>query len=154
MKIKKVSTNNRKKCIDIETAKGLFSLPFAKLRLIPTVKNRIVKIYIDPELANECITYFLESGADDSVPLCAFLDYNKEPEYMRKATLYNLTIKALELLEQSHLSKREVARKLHTSPTQIYRLLQTNNYTKTIDMMLKLITALGYDFEINLKKAA
>lgn len=153
MKIRDVSINNRKKCIEIETAKGSYSLPFSRLRLIPTFSNKIANIFVDPELARECITYTLESGVEDSVPLDAFLDYNREPEYMRKATLHNLTIQALELADNSKLSKREIARKLKTSPAQLYRLLDTANYAKTIDTMLKLISSLGYDFEIKLKKA-
>src|SRR3989338_7521455 len=83
MIIKQVKVNNNKKCLEIATGKGKFSLPFAKLRVIPTPENKIKTIYIDKELARMGVTYILESGEEDSVIVDVFLDYNKEPEYMR-----------------------------------------------------------------------
>lgn len=77
MKIKYVSINNRKKCIEIETAKETFTLPFSKLRLRPSLKNRVTKICVDSELGNEGITYLLSSGEEDSIHIDAFIDYNK-----------------------------------------------------------------------------
>jgi len=154
MKIKKVKINNRKKCIDIETRKGPYSLPFSKLELQPSAKNKIAKIYIDKELASECVTYILESGKEDAVPLCAFLDYNRDPEYVRDMTLYKLTVEAITLLKKSGLSKQEVIRRLKTSPSQLYRLLDTTNYKKSIDEMLKLLSVLGYTVELKILKAA
>lgn len=148
MKIKSVRVNHHKKCLEVSTIKGDFSLPFSKLRLIPTPDNRFKEIYVDKELGNEGITYTLESGEEDSVPLDAFLDYNMEPGYMREAYLYKLTLMAEKCVEESRLSKREIARKLKTSPAHLYRLLNTANYAKTIDQMFKLLTVLGYDVEI------
>ena len=153
MKIKRVRLNKQKKCIEINTQKGRFGLPFSKLQLVPTIYNRISKIYIDPELGREGVTYVLESGKEDSVPLDAFLDYNQEQNYMRKIHLYKLTLKALESVKKSKLSKREIARKLHTSPAQLYRLLDTANYKKTIDQMIKLLTCLGTEVKIQTKAA-
>ncbi|MDO8518703.1 MAG: hypothetical protein Q7T11_00895 [Deltaproteobacteria bacterium] len=154
MKIKKVQVNNSKKCLEVATTKAKWALPFAKLRLIPTPENRIKTIYVDKELGNEGITYTLESGEEDSVPLDAFLDYNREPEYMRKALLHNLTCFALEYIEKSGLSKREIARKMSTSPAQLYRLLNTANYAKTIDQMAKLLYCLGYDLELKTRPSS
>lgn len=154
MKIKKVKINNRKKCIDIETRKGKYSLPFSRLELQPTPKNKIAKIYIDKELASECVTYFLESGQEDSVPLDAFLDYNKDPEYVRDMTLHKLTVDAVKLLKKSGLSKQEVIRRLKTSPSQLYRLLDPANYKKSIDEMLRLLSVLGYRVELKILKQA
>jgi hypothetical protein len=51
------------------------------------------------------------------------LDYNEEPGYMRDLLLYNLTVEALDRLEASPLSKREIIRRLGTSPAQFYRLM-------------------------------
>lgn len=149
MKIKTITINNKKKCFDIQTSsKALLSLPFSKLRLIPTAYNKISSAWVDKELGNQWVTYQFSSGEEDSVPLDAFLEYNRDPDYMRRLSLHKLTVLALQFIEKSHLAKREIARKLATSPTQLYRLLDTANYRKTIDQMIRLLTALGYEVDI------
>jgi len=120
------------------------------LRLVPSTDNKIKEAYVDKELGNTAVTYILESGEEDSIHLDAFLDYNKDPEYMAKVVLYKLTLTALELVKNSCLSKREIARKLNTSPAQLYRLLNTANYSKTIDQMVTLLASLGYEVNFNL----
>ncbi len=60
---------------------------------------------------------------------------------MRNLTLYKLTLKARKLLKESKLPKRELARRLATSPAQIYRLLDPTNYKKTIDQMVRLLVS-------------
>jgi len=147
MIINTVKVNNRKKCFEILTAKGLYSLPFSRLRLVPRADNKLVKSYVDKELASRAVTYSLESGEEDSVHLDAFLDYNKDPKYMSKMYLYKLTLMTIEAVEKSRLSKREIARKLKTSPAQLYRLLDTANYRKTLDQMIKLLVSLDHQIE-------
>ena len=120
------------------------------MRLVPSTDNKIKEAYVDKELGNTAVTYILESGEEDSIHLDAFLDYNKDPEYMAKIMLYKLTLTALELVKNSCLSKREIARKLNTSPAQLYRLLNTANYSKTIDQMVTLLASLGYEVNFNL----
>lgn len=157
MKIRKVRVNAYKKAFEIETSRRNYSLPFTKCELIPSEKNRVTKVFVDPELAREGITYVLESGKENSLMLDAFLDYNRDPEYMRKILLYKLTSEALELIQKSGVSKRELARRLHTSPAQLYRLLDTTNYTKTVDNMVRLIAVLGMELDFRIfssKKAA
>jgi hypothetical protein len=153
VKIKKVAVNNNKKALEIETSKGKLPLPFAKLRLAPTAENPVEEIFVDAEVARQAVTYRLASGAEDSVPLDAFLDYNRDPDYLRKMTLYSLTLKALELVRRSSLSKREIARKLKTSPAQLYRLLDPANYKKSVDQMMRLAAGLGYEVNFTLKRA-
>ena len=79
------------------------------------------------------------------------LDYNSDPRYLRKLTLYGLTVRALEALEQSGLSKREVIRRLGTSPSQFYRLIDPTNYQKTVDQMLALLNVLGCEVEFTVR---
>lgn|GEM_PF-179929 len=145
MKILSVKVNNRKKTLEIDTKKGHFVLPFSKLRLIPSAENRIVSVFIDEELGREAITYTVQSGEHDTVHLDAFLEYNRDPDFFRKLLLYKLTLKAIQVVEVSQLSIREIARKLNTSPAQLYRLLDPANYSKTIDQMVKLLTCLNCD---------
>lgn len=131
--------------MEIDTKKGHFRLPFSKLHLIPSTENRIESIFIDKEVGSEAITYILKSGQQDTVHLDAFLEYNRDPDYFRKLFLYKLALKAIQAVEKSPLSIREIARKLNTSPAQLYRLLDTANYSKTIDQMVRLLTCLDYD---------
>ena len=144
MKIRQVTINNRKKAIEIETLKGPLSLPFSKLALKPTAKDRIKNAYVDSELDNRAITYVLDSGKEDSIHLDAFLDYNRDPDFLRKIMLHNLTVDALKLFKTAGLSKQELIRRLKTSPSQLYRLLDPANYQKSVDEMLRLIAVLGY----------
>jgi len=152
MIIRNVNVNNRRRSFEIETKKGALSLPFVKLNLVPSRTNKIKDVYVDKELGKEAITYVLESGAEDSVHVDDFLFYNKDPDYMRDHTLYKLTAKAVDLLKESKLPKRELARKLKTSPTQLYRLLDTTNYSKTIDQMVRLLACLNYSLDFVLEK--
>ena len=154
MKIRRVTINNRKKALEIETAKGNFSLPFSRLPLKPTAKDRIKFAYVDPELANNAVTYTLESEKEDSVHLDAFLDYNRDPDFMREITLHTLTVQALKLMKGAGLSKQELVRRLKTSPSQLYRLLDSANYQKSVDEMFRLIAVLGYRVDVIVTKDA
>lgn len=154
MKISKINVNNHKKCFDIVTNEGVsLSFPFSKLEVCPTTDNRVIKVFVDPELDDEAITYNLESGEEDSVHIEMFLEYNRDAEYLRKTFIYNLTLQAEKLIASSELAKREIIRKLSTSPTQFYRILNATNYQKTIDQLFKLVWVLGYDIEVALKEA-
>ncbi len=154
MKITGVRVNKRKKTIEVETRKGILSLPFAKLRLKPTPRNTIAEIYVDPELGKRAITYRLSSGQEDSVHLDAFLDYAEDPDFLRKITLHKLTLEARKALKASGLSKQEVTRRLKTSPSQLYRLLDSSNYRKSVDEMLRLLSVLGLTIEWNIIRRA
>ena len=67
---------------------------------------------------------------------------------MRDLLLYNLTSKALDRLETTTLSKREIIRRLGTSPAQFYRLIDTTNYRKSVDKMLSLLQVLGCEVDL------
>ena len=75
-------------------------------------------------------------------------DYNEEPGYMRDLLLHNLTCEALNRLETTSLSKREIIRRLGTSPAQFYRLIDTTNYRKSVDKMLSLLQVLGCEVDV------
>jgi len=146
MKIKNLETNYRKKCFTITLGKKVYSLPFAKLETPPSVKNRVTDYFIEKD--GRAVVYTLESGDEDGVHLDYFLDYNKDPDYLLEMLTYNLSIAAQEAVKKSKLSKREIARKLHTSPTALLRLLDQNNYNKTINQMIKLFLVLNFSVEI------
>jgi len=62
--------------------------------------------------------------------------------------LYKLTIEAQKRLQASGLSKREVIRRLGTSASQFYRLLDQTNYRKSVDRLLSLLHVLDCDVDL------
>lgn len=79
------------------------------------------------------------------------LEYNQDPSFPRDALLYKLTIEAQKRIEKSPLSKREIIRRLDTSATQLYRLLDQTNYRKSIDQLLSLLHVLDCDVDLLVK---
>ena len=147
MKVRSVTCNNRSKSFEIKTARRQFSFPYAKADPPPTKDDPIVKVFVDPEVGREGFTYVLASGRDGVVLMDYVLEYNQDPAYMRDMLLHNLTATALEHLEATRLSKREIIRRLRTSPAQLYRMLDTTNYRKSVDQMLRLLYVLDCDVD-------
>ncbi len=152
MKINKVIVNNRKKAFELEIDGKLLMYPYACLRLKPDINNRIVDVKVDPELGNEAFTYILENGREDSIHTDQVLEYNKDPKYLRDMLLYKLTIEAQKSLKASNLSYREIFRRMGTSASQFYRLLDQTNYKKSVDQMLSLLSVLNCDVNLVVKE--
>ena len=148
MKIRAVAFNNRKKGFEVRTPKAVFWFPYARLEIPPTASNPVVRVFPDPEIGREGFTYVLRSGREDTVHVEQVLEYNKDPGYLRDLILYRLTIAAQKGAARSRLSRREIIRRLGTSATQFYRLLDQTNYRKSIDQMLSLLHVL--DCEVDL----
>lgn len=152
MRIASVTANNRRRAFEVEANGESMAFPYARLRLQPTPTNRVREVYVDPELGGMGFTYVLESGAEDSLMIDAVLDYNEDPDYMRDLLLYRLTTEALDRLEESGLARREVIRRLGTSASQFYRLIDPTNYSKSVDQMLTLLRALDCDVDVVVTK--
>jgi hypothetical protein len=148
VKVTSVTANNRKRAFEVKTRRGQWLFPYSKAEPEPTTSDPLVELYIDPELGREGFTYLLASGAEGSVLVDHVLDYNEEPGYMRDLLLHNLTVEALERIEASPLSKREIIRRLRTSPAQFYRLIDPTNYRKSVDKMLALLQVLDCEVEV------
>lgn len=151
MKIQSVVANNRKRLFELDTRRQAFVFPYARVTPTPSPEDRIVEVYVDPELGREGFTYRLESGAEGSVHVDAVLEYNEDPSYMAELTLYGLTLEARERFESSGLSAREVARLLDTSPTQLYRLLDPTNYAKSLKQLISLLYLLGAEVDVEVR---
>lgn len=152
MKIRKVTPNNHKKAFEVRTYTNTYDLPYAKLDIKPSKDDKINNVFVDPELGNEAFTYVLDSGQEDSIHIDRVLEYNRDPKYMRDLILYKLTIQAKKLVKSSDLSKRELIRRLGTSPTQFYRILDENNYRKTIDQVFSLIAVLDFRIDFHIEE--
>jgi hypothetical protein len=152
MKIRTVRHDNRKKAFEVVTHAKSFYFPYAKLEVRPSRHNPVMRVYIDEELGNEAFTYELVSGAKGTVHIDQVLEYNRDPRYMRDLLLYKLTLAAQERVKRTRLSKRELIRRLGTSPAQFYRLLDQTNYTKSMDQLMALLGVLDCEVDLVLKR--
>ena len=148
MKIRSVTYNNRKKSFEVKTTSQLLTFPYAKLDTPLQATEKVSRVFADRDLAREGFTYILDSGAEGTVHMDQVLEYNQDPAYLRDALVYKLTIEAQKCVEASELSKREMIRRLGTSATQFYRLLDQTNYRKSIDKMLELLHVLNCDVDL------
>ncbi len=152
MKLLSVAANNRRHLFEVRTRRQDFVFPYAKADPAPSAGDRIAEVFVDPELGREAFTFRLASGAEGSVHIDAVLEYNEDPSYMADLALYRLTQEAQARFEKSGLSTREVARSLGTSPTQLYRLLDPTNYTKSLRQLMALLYLLGCDVDVEIKE--
>ena len=148
MKIRRVTHNNRKKAFEVTTSSRRYSFPYAKADPQPTREDGIAELFVDDELDREGFTYVLASGKEGSVHIDHVLEYNQDPAYMRDLLLYKLTVEAQKRVEASPLSKRELIRRLGTSATQFYRLVDPTNYRKSVDQLLSLLQLLDCDVDL------
>lgn len=148
MKIRSVTSNNRKKIFEIRTAAKTLVFPFSKAAPAPTVQDPIVTLVVDPDTGREAFTYTLQSGKTGTVHIEQVLEYNQDPSYLRDLLLYRLTLEAQKQIAASPLSKREIVRRLGTSAAQLYRLLDQTNDRKSVDQMLALLQVLNCDVDL------
>ncbi len=148
MKIKKVILNNRRKAFEVIVNGKPLLFPYARLAVKPGSDNLVKEVSVDPELANEAFTYTLAQGQEGTVHLDQVLEYNKDPNYIRDMLLYKLTIEAQKCLARSGLSRREVIRRLGTSASQFYRLLDQTNYRKSVSQLLALLNILDCEVDV------
>lgn len=148
MKIWSVEPNNRKKAFEIRTARGVFTYPYAKLELRPDSEDRVLEVYPDEETGREAFTYRLESGAEDTIHLDAVLEYHRDPSYLNEVLLHRLTVEARKAVEESDLAKRELTRRLATSASQLYRLLDPSYPHKSAGQLLALLHVLGRTVDV------
>jgi hypothetical protein len=148
MRIRTVKPNNHKKAFEVAISSKQYWLPYAKLEVRPSRQNPIKRVYIDKEIGSEGFTYELASGEEGTVHLDHVLDYNRDPRYLQNLLLYKLTLAAQKQVKTTPLSKRELIRRLGTSPAQFYRLLDQTNYAKSINQMMSLLSILDCDLDV------
>lgn len=152
VKLKKITVNMKKKSFLVETRRLAYEFPFSRLEVIPSLQDPVVKL--KPEPGFEGFSYVLRSGKEGYVVWDQVLEYNKDPSYENDMLLAKLTAEACSLLKQKKIRKRELARRMQTSPAHLYRLLDTTFYGKTVGQMIKLLAALDHRVEFVVKKAA
>lgn len=142
MKIRTVSYNNHKQAFEVSLRGRVVDFPYVKAVPQPTTQNPIMGVAVDPELGREGFTFVLASGVSGTIHLDQVLEYHQDPGYLRDLLLYQLTLAAQQRVGTSGLSKRAICRRLGTSATQLYRLLDQTNYRKSVDQVLHLLHAL------------
>ena len=148
MKIRSIGFNNRKRAFEVASWKEKLIFPYSKADPAPASANPVVEAWIDEELGKEGFSYKLKSGDEGTILMDQILEYNQDPGYMRDLILYKLTIEVQKRIEHSKLSKREIIRRLGTSPAQFYRLLDAANYRKSMDKLLLLLHILDCDVDL------
>jgi DNA-binding phage protein len=144
--------NNRKAQLELVVRSGkVYPIPFAKLDPTPSAKDRVREAYVDKELGSEAVTYVLASGEEGAVHLDAALEYNEDPTYLADLLSHKLTVEALKRVKKVGLSRRELARRLHTSLPQLYRLLDPTNTRKSMRQLVGLLHILDCDVELVVK---
>ncbi|HXC49571.1 MAG TPA: hypothetical protein VN634_01685 [Candidatus Limnocylindrales bacterium] len=152
MKVRRASINLRKKQLELVTRSGrLYPMPFARMMPRPSVKDPVVELHLDSELGNEAVTYTLASGEEGSVHIDHALDYNSDPTYLAELALHRLTCDVASHVKSSGLSIREIARRLRTSVTQVYRLLDTTNYSKSFVQTHALLQIVDCELKVEVK---
>lgn len=153
-RILRVVSNTKRREFVIDTKAGKYVFPYSQLKLPPSPSDPLTDLYVDKQAGNSAFTYRLASGKEDSILLDNVLWFNQDPELLRRLFLNDLTFQANQKIRQQKTGKRYLVRKLNTSATQLYRLLDPACYNKTIDQMLKLLVALGVRIEIKTREAA
>jgi hypothetical protein len=151
MKVLSVRANNRKKCFEVRTRQGSYTFPYSATDTPPTARDRVVRLFVDPELARDGFTYELASGAEDSVLMDWVLSYNRDPGVLTELMAHELTCLADDKRKASGLSTREICRRLGTSASQLYRLLDTRNPRKPFEQLIRLLIVLGCEIRFDVK---
>jgi hypothetical protein len=152
MKIKSVNCNNQRRAFEVKTSSKTYSFPYVKAEPKPVPGDHVVRAYADKELGREAFAYVLQSGKKGTIHLEQVLEFNRDPNYLRDLLLYRLTLEAQKRIAESPLSKREIVRRLRTSATQLYRLLDQTNYKKSVDQLVSLLQLLECDVDVVVRK--
>ena len=152
MKIRTVSYNNRKKAFEVRMGSRTYAYPYSRADKGPKAGDLVREVHVDEELGREGFTYVLESGREGTVHAEQVLDYNEDPDYLRDAIIYKLTVEAQKGLEASPLSRREIIRRLGTSATQFYRLIDQTNTRKSFGQLLALLHILDCEVDLVIRR--
>jgi hypothetical protein len=151
VKIRRVVANNRRKAFEVHAGSRKLTFPYSRLEAPPSVHDRLSDLFVDAELGREAFTYVLESGKEGTVHIDHVLEYNEDPDYLGDLMVYKLTVEARKRVEKSRLSKRELIRRLGTSATQFYRLLDVSNTRKSIGQLVALLHVLDCEVELRVR---
>lgn len=150
-KFKMVMFDNKKRVFHLEYTSGLkIDCPYFSLGIREKVKDAAP----DREAGDHSFYFVLESGKRDYVPYDQPLHIAQNPEYVKQQTLYEMTKMINEFIREEKIPKRELARRLGTSMSQLLRLLDTTNTKKELARLIEIAALLNYEFKWEFRKAA
>jgi DNA-binding Xre family transcriptional regulator len=150
-RFKEVEFDNKKKVFNLKYTSGLkIECPYSALG----IRGKVIEAAPDREVGQHSFYFVLHNGKRNFVPFDQPLHIAQYPEYVKQQTLYEVTKQLNEFIERGKVSKRELARRLGTSMSQLSRLLDTTNYKKELTRLIELAAMLNYEFKWTFKKAA
>lgn len=150
-KFKKVEFDNKKRLFHLQYTSGLkLECPYSAL----DIRDKVVEAGPDQEVGRHSFYFILSNGKKDYVPYDQPLHIAQNPEYMKEQTLYKVTKQINHFIKQERVPKRELARRLGTSMSQLARLLDTTNYKKELSRLIEIAAMLNYEFTWKFKRAA
>jgi hypothetical protein len=152
VKIRTVSYNNRRKAFEVRIGNRTYAYPYSRAEKGPKPGDLVREVHVDEELSREGFTYVLDSGREGTIHAEQVLDYNEDPDYLHDAVMYRLTVEAQTRLKASPLSRREIIRRLGTSATQFYRLIDQTNTRKSFGQLLALLRILDCEVDLVVRK--
>ena len=151
MKIQNVKPNNHRQAFEVSIGRSAYYYPFALLRVRPSKGNVVKEAFVDQASGGQIFKYVLQTGNEGAVHIDHVLEYNISPARLRTDVLGVLTNEARQRIKSSVLSKRAIVRRLGTSASQLYRLLDPDNHSKSIDRVIDLLEVLECDVEVKIK---
>jgi hypothetical protein len=149
MKIRRVKHNNHRKALEVFAGNRVYHYPYSRLRIRPSKANVIREAFVDRGSGKQSLTYVLQSGDEGTVHIDHIIEYNRKPTHLGELMLDKLTEEARRRVERSSLSKREIVRRLGTSASQLYRILDRDNHRTSIQRVLALLEVLECDVEVS-----
>lgn len=149
-KFKRVTFDNKKRIFHLEYSSGLkIDCPYSALK----IKGKVTDAGPDAETGGHSFYFVTEGGKKNYVPYDQPLHIAQVPEFAKRQALYEMTKTINVFIRKEHVSKRELARRLNTSLSQLARLLDTTNYKKDLSRLIEIAALLNYEFKWNFKKA-
>jgi len=148
VKIQRIVTNERKRLFEVHLDDRTLSFPYVRADPRPVRHDRVTSVTVYAQLAHRGFGNVLASGRRGLVHLDQVFAYNEDPRLLRDGILYKLTLEAQRRVATSDLARRELLRRLGTSPAQLYRILDPANGRKTVDQVLSLLHVLDCEVEV------
>jgi len=149
-KFKAVEFDNKKRLFHLSYTSGLkVECPYSALG----IHEKVTDAAPDSESGDHAFYFVLESGKKDYVPYDQPLHIAQNPDYVKQDTLYKMTKAINEFIRKEKVPKRELARRLNTSMSQLSRLLDVTNYKKELSRLIEIAAMLNYEFKWKFKKA-
>lgn len=150
-RFKLVEFDNKKRVFRLAYTSGLvIECPYSAL----SINKKVIEAAPDSEDGGFSFYFVLENGKKHFVPFDQPLHIVQNPSYVKEQTLFEMTKELNRFIKADSISKRELARRLNTSLSQLARLLDTTNYKKDLSRLIEIAAILNYEFKWEFRKAA